>query len=40
MADAPTDDLAPGFYWISLDGIGDGHPAEVVVLGGPLPAPP
>ena len=59
VPDAPTADLAPGFYWISLDGlppevarrdaeagewlligsdsgIVDGHPAELVVLSGPL----
>jgi hypothetical protein len=57
-----SDDLAPGFYWIRLDGlppeiarrdaearewlligsdsgIPDGHPAEIVVLSGPLDVP-
>ncbi len=61
-AQAPTDGLPPGFYWIRVDGlppevacrdaeasmwllvgseigIPDDHPADVVVLSGPLAAP-
>jgi hypothetical protein len=59
VPDKTTDDLAPGFYWVRVDGlppevarrdaeagewvltgsesgIADGHPAEVVVVSGPL----
>jgi hypothetical protein len=63
MADtAAAADLAPGWYWVTVDGlpaevarrdaeagewvltgaesgIADDHPAEIVVLAGPLPTP-